>query len=885
MKRIPLIICCFFAIGSAFSQIQGTGNRNNGNRQMPTGSFYGKILDSLTDKPIEYASVQILQNKFDSLSKKRKDVPLTGMITKANGEFRLENVPVFGQMKLQITVVGYKTYTQPVSFDIKRPDKNSSGNGDMTSLIGALDKDLGNIKINIESTTLSGVTVVASTPGLKLGIDRKVFSVDKNIVSSGGSAVDVMKNVPSVSVDIDGNITMRNNTPQIFVDGKPTTMTLDQIPADVIDNVEIITNPSAKFDASGGTAGIINIVLKKNKKVGYNGGIRTSVDSRWRIGVGGDINLRQDKVNLFLSANYNQRKSISDGTTTRSTLVGTPLTDLTQNDHSVSLGHFMFYRGGADFFLSNRNTLSVAANLVDGQFKPTTSSNIYTDYLYTPPTTTLNNRESDNIAHMHNNGFQLSFKHTYPKNGKEWTADLNLNKSHSTSSNDITSRVYSWPQDVFQYSSEQLQLGRTSFTNFIAQTDYTNPLTDKSKLELGLRAAVRNNASRNDYDSVNNGIRYYLPALSVNYTSNDNVYAGYATYTNQVKNFGYQVGLRLESSDYSGVLPDKNQQFHIQFPVSLFPSMFLSDKMKNNQELQLNYSRKINRPNFFQLYPYTDYSDSLNITRGNPNLKPEFSNNVELNYQKVFKKNNDNFLASLYFKYTDKLISRFQETDTSALNNKLIIVNTYINASSAYVTGLELNMKNKVTKWWDITNDLNLFTSKINSGIAGQPSGPQFFSWFAKQNNSFKLPKNFSIQLSGNYQSKTVLPPGGSGSGGGEGGGRGPMGGGGGGFFGQAITSQGYVRANYWVDAAIKYDFLKNKMASLTLSVNDIFRTRRSDVHSETATSIQDVFRRRDPQVFRLSFSWRFGKFDPNLFKRKTKGTGDDTDTMNMGQQ
>lgn len=185
-----------------------------------------------------------------------------------------------------------------------------------------------------------------------------------------------------------------------------------------------------------------------------------------------------------------------------------------------------------------------------------------------------------------------------------------------------------------------------------------------------------------------------------------------------------------------------------------------------------------------------------------------------------------------------------------------------------------------MTKWWDMTTNMNLFTSKINTGIAGQPEQDQFASWFGKLNNTFKLFKNFSMQLSGEYQSKTILPPGGSGSSGG--GGRG----GGGGMFGQATSSQGYVRANYFVDAGFRYEFMKNKQASVSLNINDIFRTRRSDVHSESPYFTQDVFRRRDPQVARLSFNWRFGKFDPNLFKRKNnKNQGNDgMDNVNMGQ-
>ncbi len=877
MRKIVFVLVSFLTTYSLFAQVPGGGNRPTGNRQMPTGSLYGKLVDSKSSKPIEYASIQVMANKFDSVSKKRKDVTVAGMLTKANGEFRLENIPAFGPLKLKVTVVGFKPFEQTVSFDLKM-------GGDMTAMMGALDKDLGNIKIDVEEKTLENVTVTATNPGLRLGIDRKVFNVDKDLVSAGGTAVDVMRNVPSVSVDIDGNVTMRNNSPQIFVDGRPTTMTLDQIPADVIESVEIITNPSAKFDASGGTAGILNVVLKKNKKVGYNGGTRINLDSRGKIGLGGDINLRQEKINLFLNTNYNQRKSISTGTTDRNTLIGTPLTNLYQTDRNVSDGYFMFFRGGADFLVDNRNTISVTGNIGSGRFKPTTTSNILVDSLYNPVTSSFSQRVSNNKSQMQNKGVQLSFKHNFPKSGQEFTADINYNNSSSKSNNFIQTSNYKLPQNSLDNIFKQQQNGTGGFKNFVFQSDYSNPINDKSKFELGIRASVRKVDSRNDFFVDSSGFTIYQPLLSVNYNSTDKVYAAYSTYTNQIKSFGYQLGLRVESSNYQGNLPDRKQQFNTEFPVSLFPSVFLSNKMKGDQELQLNYTRKINRPNFFQLYPYTDFSDSLNISRGNPDLKPEFTNSVELSYQKTFKKNKDNFLASLYYKNTNDLITRFQVKETDPVNSKDILINTYINANSAYVTGLEMTLKTKMTKWWDLTSNLNLFTSKINIDIPGQPEQDQFASWFAKINNTFKLPKNFTIQLSGNYQSKTVLPPGGSGGGsGGRGGGGGPMGGGG--MFGQSTSAQGYIRANYWVDAAIRFEFLKTKQASISLNVNDLFRTRRSDIHSESAFFVQDAFRRRDAQVLRLNFSWRFGKFDPNLFKRKNmKNQGDDSDNMNMSQ-
>jgi outer membrane receptor protein involved in Fe transport len=835
------------------------------------GRFYGKVVEAKTGKPIEYASVELLQNKMDTATKKRKETVVSGMLTRANGEFSLENVPVIGQSKLKITVVGYRPFEQPVSFDFK-PGAN---NGDMTAMISALDKDLGNVKIEIEEKMLENVTITAeSNPGLRLGIDRKVFSVDKNIVSAGGSAVDVMKNVPSVSVDLDGTVTMRNNAPQICGDGRPTAMSLDQIPADAIESVEIITNPSAKFDASGGTSGIINVVLKKNKKVGYNGSVRTNIDSRGRVGLGTDINVRQEKINFFLSGNFNQRKSISRSTTDRITY-GTPNSQLHQTDKSTMLGNFGFGRAGVDYFIDNRNTISLSGSMAKGTFRPGSFSSMETTLLGTPPGLSLAERLSNSKNIFQNTGTMLSYKRNFPKAGQELTADLTYNTSRNNSSNLIKTDSLDFSTKDVVKTSSQRQDGKGTNENFIFQTDYANPLGEKSKIEMGARVSIRKVDNKNDFYFISpTGVATYNPFASVNYNSTDKVYAAYTTYSNQLKSFGYQLGLRVESSDYEGRLPDKGQVFNIKFPVSLFPSVFLSQKLKNDQEMQLNYTRKINRPNFFQLYPYTDFSDSLNISRGNPNLQPEFTNSVEFSYQKTFKKNKNSFLGSVYYKNTNDLITRFQIQE---IVPDTILVNTYINAASSYVTGLELTLKTKMTKWWDMTTNMNLFTSKINTGIAGQPEQDQFASWFGKLNNTFKLYKNLTMQVSGEYQSKSILPPGGGGGG---------RGGFGGGMFGQTSSSQGFVRANYFVDAGIRYEFLKNKQAALSLNFNDIFKTRRSDVHSESLYFTQDVLRRRDPQVVRLNFNWRFGKFDANLFKRKNNKNQDTNslDNMNMGQ-
>ncbi|MBS1654180.1 MAG: TonB-dependent receptor, partial [Bacteroidetes bacterium] len=716
MRKLILLFCLISlaVFSKAQSQFGGGGNQG-ANRQQMNGRFYGKIIDSITGKPIDAASVQLLQNKFDSISKKRKEVIIGGMLTQQNGDFSVENIPLFGQYKLKVTAIGFQSFEIPVSFiDMKamRAARNGNNNGgDMSAMMNMLDKDLGNIKLQIDQKVLGNVTVTASKPLLQLGIDRKIFNVEKNIVSAGGTAIDVMRNVPSLNVDIDGNVSLRNNAPQIFVDGRPTTMQLDQIPADAIESIEIITNPSAKFDASGGTAGILNIVLKKNKKVGYNGGLRTNIDSRAKVGLGGDINLRGQKLNLFLSANYMQRKSLSNGTTDRISLPFSPNYQSHQADNSTMNGEFGFGRGGFDYFIDNRNTLSASFNFGRGQFKPNSESDLQTDTLYSPVVSSFSKRFSNTDGLFKNLGTTVSYKHNFPKAGQEWTADMTFNSRKNDNTNSILSNDYGNDHATLKSSYLQDQITNGRNKNFVFQSDYSNPLSDKSKLEAGIRAAFNDNTSTSAFYIVDpsTGDKVLQPSSQIDYESTDRVLAAYTTFTNQLKNFGYQLGLRAESSDFNGKLTRVNKDFKTQYSISLFPSVFLSQKMKNDQELQLNYSRRINRPNFWQLSPFIDSSDYLNLSQGNPGLKPEFTNSLEFSYQKTFK-NKDNLLLSLYYKNTNNLITRNQVTQTEPVSGKQQIINTYINANSSYVTGLELISKNKITKWWDLTSNFNLFT-------------------------------------------------------------------------------------------------------------------------------------------------------------------------------
>jgi outer membrane receptor protein involved in Fe transport len=857
------------------------GARSAGGGAMNVGHFYGKIVDSKTNKAVEGVTVQLTGNKFDTVTKKMKEAILSTQITKTNGEFSIEGLSVMGKFNLRLSSIGYKNLINPISFGIKMPQGGAPTAASMQQMIAQADKDLGNIKLEANATDLGNVTVTSTAkPQFEMGIDRKVFNVDKNIMASGQTATEIMKNIPSLNVDIDGNVTMRNATPTIFIDNRPTTLTLDQIPADIIDKVELITNPSAKYDASGGNAGILNIVLKKNKKSGYNGGLRAGLDSRGKFNGGADINLRQTKTNISLSGNLMQRKSISEGVADRNNLLTEP-SSIQQVTNGTSYNNFGFLRGSIDWFVSNRSTITIGGNFMKGN--STNDQDQRVDSTIKGLQTSYNLINGQSTGMMKNWGTQLSYKYNFVKTGRNLSADFNLNSSNNENTNNINTQTYYFDNSLKGTALKQRTLGGGDSKNYTFQTDYEDQLTEDSKFEAGARAAIRDFVNSSDQYRYISTDYFLIPSISSKYKFNDQVYAAYANYGFKKKKWSYQLGFRVESSNYTGTLLKQNgndsASFNVKYPLSLFPSAFVTYKVNEKEDIQINYSRRVNRPNFFQLMPFPDYSDPQNINIGNANLKPEFTNSFELSYNNAYKKG-ANILVTGYFKYSTNLITRYVYRDKNGISPlDSAYFNTYINADNSITYGLEISNKMPVTKWWDLTLSFNLFDSKINSGIPNQTVDNSLLSWFAKMNNTFKIAKGLSLQFSGDYQAKTILPPGGSSSGGGGRGGMGMMFGG-----GPQSTSQGYNFPRYGFDLAIRKEWTwKNgKSGSLSLSMNDIFRTQEFKTYSESVYFNQISSRRRDPQVLRLNFSFRFGKFDANLFKRKnTKAdTGGGMDMM-----
>jgi hypothetical protein len=842
--RLPLFITLFLLHQSVVAQVDRdppTTTNDLGAIRLRENKIYGKVVDQRTGKGIEAVSAQLFHPGKDSL--------IAGMLTRVNGDFSFEKIRMADSFKIVFSAMGYEPYQSIIRI-------NAQGN--------ELEKDLGNIQLVPEVKKLGEVTVTAQSPRLVMGIDRKIFNVEKSLVSTGGTGLDVLRNIPSVSVDVEGNITLRNSSPQIFVDGRPTILTLDQIPADNIERVELITNPSARHDASS-DGGIINIILKKNRRMGINGMITLGVGIPDILNSTLNLNMRQGKFNFFVIGSYNQNGGQAKSQTLRQNKNGGVIEDyFNQNSNGERLRRFASIRMGVDYFLDNRNTLSLTQNFVEG--KNTNEEKQEQEYLdINQQLQYRGDRYSENSSKYYRDNTQLNFLHKFPSPGKELVA--NINYSSGKGWDDGTIENLYFKPDGSEYSPPERvrSEGENQNKQWTFQVDYSNPFGEDAKFEAGARSFINEYNSRYDAMAVySNGTEQKLP-VSNNYKYSELTNAIYASYSNKWSSWRYQLGLRAEHSRFDGELIDSAQKFGYRYPNkldriwdALFPSMFLTREVGENTELQFNYSRRIRRPNFWQLNPFVDMTDPVNLRQGNPQLRPEFVNSFEFNYSLDYGKGN-NFLGVIYFRNNPGDVMRYSDTITAAqfqqLNNAAIdpnaILNTFINGRVSNWIGLELTMQQKIGEHFDITPSVDLEYRKVNAGVKDISLSNQGFNWEGSFTVNYKtittkpsLFRNFSIQASFDYESEEV-------------------------------QAQGRSRAEYEFDLAFRKDLGKDKKANITLSITDVFNTLKFGNIYDTENFYQDSYWRRNVRTFRLVFTYKFGKADFSLRRQAEEGGED----------
>ncbi len=847
IKRITLFLLFFtltlFANAQFGNMGGGGGGRGGNNADMMKlmkdikGRVYGKILDAKTKKPVEFASVVVLWYN--------KDSAIAGGFTEANGDFNLDNLPAMGGFRFRVMLVGYKNYESKIY--IQAPNK--------------LEQDLGNIKLEVDEKFLKEVEVTAEKSTFQMTVDRKVYNVEKDLSVRGGTGVDVLKNIPSLTVDNDGNATLRERSVMLYIDGKPTTLTMQQIPADQIDRVEVISNPGAKFEAAA-SGGIVNVVLKKNQKPGYNGMVMGNIGTGDRYGLTTSINVKENPWNFsFIYSgnltNYNQTSGYTRNTTYNfnNAITNTKGDDIFKQDNSlINKNQFHFGRAGIDYTINNRNTIGFGFSYVNGLMGFTDRqnfSNISSNGTEYSKGSRLNEQQST----FNNYTGQLTYKKTFPQAGKELTIDANYNNNAAKNGFEFTNFNSIWFNNDYLHLPNTIQRneGNTSGNQYVVQTDFVNPISDTKKFEAGGRfffknSVFKNNTTRNVFPS---GDFVKDTAQSNNYVIDDMVSAAYATYTSKTFwDIGYQGGLRFEQTNYVGKLTDKNLSFRYEYPngsdnwlYTLFPSLYLSKKM-GKHEVQFNLSRKIDRPNFFQSMPFIMFSDNRNYRIGNPALKPELINIGELNYNLQFNKGN--WLSSAYTRFSQNPITNFQSPSPSDSN---ITVSTWVNAKDIWRYGYENTLRLNLNQNFNTTLNFDVFYVYLNGGsINNLPAvTAKGWSYKGKIALNYTLPWKLQLQVNGNYEAPKII-------------------------------LNGRTFDNYFMDVSLGKTV--NTKLIFNLMLSDVFNTKRFGSEIQTDYISQTIQRRREGRFLRFSVTYLFGKFDTSLFKRFGRGNKSGTPSM-----
>ncbi len=828
MKKLNFLLSFLLIASWAFAQ-NPMGAAGGG---MPkgikiSGRIYGKVVDETTQKPLEFVSVVALR------SLGRKDSIVGGMLTLTNGEFSIDNLPI-GGIKMKISMIGYKDVIKQIN--LFPPD---------------LEIDMGNLKLGYDAKVLQELEVTGQKTSMQLGLDKKIFNVDKNITTTGGTAEDVLKSVPSVTVDADGSAKLRNNATKIYVDGRPTLMSINQIPADQIDNIEVISNPSAKYEAAS-SGGIINIILKKNKKPGYNGFLSAGIGTGNRYNGMANVNIKEGRSNVTAFYNLNKTLNPTNGYSNRTFLSpSAPYKDFNQQTETKFDNLFQIGRLQWDYNVSNRNMLSLAGTYVNGIFNIGSDQNY--EYLNASKAQLLRGTFQQRPENEFKNySLQATWKKSYPKKGKELITDLSYGFGGSNNDADWT-RTYVKPNGEKAAPDQKVNIGGGNEGQQVTfQMDFTNPINDSTKIEMGVRSYWNNRTQNylfNLYDYTT--LKYVQQnAYSQNTDVSDMINAAYITYGSKWQGIGYQIGMRYEQSNLKGTSKlDNVPSFGYDYPKStsdllnaLFPSIYLSKKLNKTEEIQANFSRKINRPNYMQLMPVIMGADAENIRIGNPALTPEFINLAEFNYSKIWKSNN--WLGTLYLRGEENPITTIiTPLDSTSTVRKT----TFVNGKSATRYGMDNILKLTLAKDLELTTNLNVF--KLN--IQTDKFANEGWAYNGKFNLTYKLPKKlkaFSLQLQGSYESDQII-------------------------------AQGTRKGIAFADFAVKYTFLK--MANLTLQVSDITNSRREILYVSDGTFTQESMRRRDLRYVKLTFQMPFGKMDASIF-RKAKDARRNNNTQDM---
>lgn len=826
MKFFYLLIILFISVGS-YSQ-----NRN----QTGKGNISGVVIDRETNLSVEGASVQLFSLKDSSITE--------GTETDSKGSFSFSEVS-YGRYSLKVSMISYSSAV------IKLIVLNSENKN----------LNLDTIKLKSGVTTTDEIEITAEKSMIEFQGEKKVFNVTNDIVDKGGTATDLLRKIPSVSVDEEGNISLRGSPNiQLQVDGKPlrqnSAAILQQLPASSVESIELLTNPSAKYEAEG-EGGILNIVLKKGavSYTGYEGTFSLSAGNNDKYNGAVNLSMKNKKINLYTNYSYRNFNMDAEGSSEleKTTVSNPQYINQTGSTNNKTITHLI--KSGADFFIDQKNTLGLSATynyrsrdrdeLANVQYL-NSSSILYSRYLVNSIESGNNNTWDVSLNYSRffsNPAYKLTGDASYSYNNEEG----NLNSSRQQYTVDFIP-VNNTPRLLRSYGDNKNYLG-------IIQLDYTQPLeTGTGKVSLKNPALKKSKGSSNK--TIEFGVKGIFRKLDNDYLSeifdyqqntyvnninrtnhfiyNINIYAGYIIYSNLLGKLNYQLGLRSEYSPTNFELPNTTEKYE-KNNFDLFPSVNLTYEISPFDNLQAGYTRRINRPNPNNLNPFIDYSDPLNLRKGNPDLEPEYTNSFQLTYLKFFGEVSLN--PSVFYKNTYNSITRFRTIiDTNAT------LTTFLNLADSKTYGAELIATLQAGKNISLNGSVNYSNTQIN-GTDVQPTlNNSGQTWTVKLNGNFNLWYDIDLQMSYNYQ-------------------------------GLRPMILGEIQPFWSFDIGVKKDILDNKF-SISARASDIFNTTKFNVYLTNTGYIQNNYRKMESRSVFLTLTYNIGKIDSK--QQPKKGDRDD---------
>lgn len=738
MKKLYILLVLTFWYGTSALAQRGRGA---GERGKPEISIVGKLIDQASNLPLEYATISLF-GKSDSLM-------VGGGLSDEMGVFSMNTKP--GTYYAKIEFIGYESlYIDDIPFDRETIRTNK----------GKL--DLGTLYMSEGGIALDEVEIRAEKSETSFSLDKRVFNVGSDLANRGGTAEEILDNVPSVTVDIEGEVSLRGSTGvRILINGRPSGLAgggnangLRSIPSNMIDKVEVITNPSARYEAEG-MAGIINIILKKEERSGFNGSLDASIGYPNQQGLGANLNYRKGDVNWFLNYGVNHRRNPGGGFRYQERYMDntTLITDQQRDNDRGGLSNSI--RFGIDYYLKENETLT-GAFLYRISNEDNVNEIVYKDYIDDFPSNLISTVDRRDDEQEDESNLEYSLVYRNQINGDrdhELTGTIQYGDDIESESSAFTEFLTLTGEPAFN-NLNQRSANDEGEKKWLFQIDYTRPLgSPDHKFEIGARTSLRNIG--NDYlveEENNSGQWSSIAGLSNMFNYDENIYAGYLIYGNKFDKVSYQLGLRVEYSDVLTELKNTNE-INDRSYFNFFPSAHLSYNLSEGNDLQLSYSRRIRRPRFWYLNPFFTFSDSRNFFSGNPNLDPEFTDSYEIGYLKIWEQ--ITFGSSVYYRITDDNIERLL-----TLNDDGTTFTRPVNLSTRKDYGLEFTMSYSGISWLRLDANANVFNSRTQGFFEEQSFETENETWNGRLTARITLWDKSNLQIRTNYRGAMQTPQG-----------------------------------------------------------------------------------------------------------------------------